>query len=334
MDQNEEREGALNMENNIITKVVNVTPDMAREWLASNTKNRKGRPCVVDKYARDMVEWKWMLTHQGIAFDADGTLIDGQHRLLAICKANVPVQMMVTRGFEPHTMSMVDVGAGRRLSDIIRWETDDAWINSKQTQALARFIYSEMMRINHSPSIRELIDFMRKYEPAMRYGYGFRNSHHKCGNAVMLTLAVATGVCNIPIRATQAFFDIVNSNILPSDGTEYNVKAALDAKDYLAKCSTLHRQHEAVVQKYYWLFYENKKRVPSDWGDKIIYPITNAGLDAFCGKVGGLVFDNALKVEHAILIRHGISDMEIWQLGIWILAAGGSWIRARRPGGD
>lgn len=281
------------MECNITTELVTITPDMARNWLECNTKNRKLRPSFVEKLARDIENGKCMLTHQGIAFDSEGTLIDGQHRLHAICKANIPVQMMVTRGFAPNTISMVDIGTTRKLSDIIRWQTDEAWRNAKQVQALARFLIGEMMRLTHTPTISDIIEFMDEYAPAMQYAYGFRNSWHKCGNAAMLTLAVATGCNSIPIRVTQAFFDIVNSNILPHDGTEYNVKAALDAKDYLASCGSIHRAEEAKVQGYFYLFYENKKRLPRDWGDKIIYPVTRANLDAFCKVVRGKVFDAA-----------------------------------------
>lgn len=278
------------------TELVTITPDMAREWLKANTKNRKIRPHVVDKYASDMMNGDWMVTHQGIAFDSEGTLIDGQHRLLAISKANVPVQMMVTRGFVPGTMSMIDVGAARKTSDIIRWETDDAWINSKQVQACARFMITELMLINHQPTIREQISFMREYENAMQYAYAFRNSYNRCGMAACLSLAVATGVCGVPIRATQAFFDVLNSNILPHDGTEYNIKAALDAKDYIRQGHTLnHRRDEAMLQKYFYLFYENKKRVPKDFGDRIIYPVTRASLEQFCRMMKGRLLEDAIK---------------------------------------
>ena len=42
-----------------------------------------------------------MTTHQGIAFDENGVLQDGQHRLCAIVSANKPVDMMVTSGLSP-----------------------------------------------------------------------------------------------------------------------------------------------------------------------------------------------------------------------------------------
>ena len=64
--------------------VMEVGPDLAARWLDGNTHNRPLKQTLVDRFVRDMQAGRWRLTHQGIAFDADGMLIDGQHRLWAI----------------------------------------------------------------------------------------------------------------------------------------------------------------------------------------------------------------------------------------------------------
>lgn len=63
-----------------------------------NENNRKISEGVVDKYARDMENGDWCLTHQGIAIDVNGQLLDGQHRLAAVVKAKKNILMMVTVG--------------------------------------------------------------------------------------------------------------------------------------------------------------------------------------------------------------------------------------------
>lgn len=69
-----------------------VTPAMATKWLEEgNTHNRKVRDSVVMRYAADMKAGRWKQTHQGIAFNGDGTLLDGQHRLFAIIEADTEV---------------------------------------------------------------------------------------------------------------------------------------------------------------------------------------------------------------------------------------------------
>jgi hypothetical protein len=45
---------------------------------------------------------QWLLTHQGVAIDDAGELIDGVHRLLAIIESGATIKMMVTRDI-PHS---------------------------------------------------------------------------------------------------------------------------------------------------------------------------------------------------------------------------------------
>jgi hydrogenase maturation factor len=79
------------------SKVETITPEKAREYLHTISKQRQIRPRIVGRYAADMRSGHWLLTHQGIAFNALGQLVDGQHRMKAIVLANHPVEMMVTR---------------------------------------------------------------------------------------------------------------------------------------------------------------------------------------------------------------------------------------------
>lgn len=67
-----------------------------KHWVKEH--QRKPSPSVVDDYARTMRAGQWMLTHQGIAIDEHGELIDGVHRLLAIVQSGTQVRMLVTRG--------------------------------------------------------------------------------------------------------------------------------------------------------------------------------------------------------------------------------------------
>ena len=103
------------------TKVVTVTPEMAREWLTKNmSSNRPVLRSTVHGYARMMRTGGWKLTHQGIAFDQNGELIDGQHRLHAVIEANVPVEMNVTYDVErkPGEVFTIDMGRKRTYANV------------------------------------------------------------------------------------------------------------------------------------------------------------------------------------------------------------------------
>lgn len=79
-------------------EVVDVTPELATRWLEKNHPNN--RPVAwnrVGAFANDMRSNAWKLTHQGVCFDGDGHLIDGQHRLQSVLQATVTVQMLVIR---------------------------------------------------------------------------------------------------------------------------------------------------------------------------------------------------------------------------------------------
>lgn len=82
----------------IVTKTETITPEKAAELLKSkNDENRPIRKRSVDRLAAEMRTGKWTLTHQGIAFGADGSLMDGQHRLAACVESGVPFETNVSR---------------------------------------------------------------------------------------------------------------------------------------------------------------------------------------------------------------------------------------------
>jgi hypothetical protein len=83
---------------NIETKTELISPEQAREILSQQKGNRKLSSSFVEYLAREIVSDNWKLTHQGICFDESGHLIDGQHRLAAIVKANKAILTLVTRG--------------------------------------------------------------------------------------------------------------------------------------------------------------------------------------------------------------------------------------------
>ena len=73
---------------NMRTEYVTITPAMAKDMLLKNKINRDIKEYRITHWVWLMESQDWYTTHQGIAFYEDGTLADGQHRLLAIIKVN------------------------------------------------------------------------------------------------------------------------------------------------------------------------------------------------------------------------------------------------------
>jgi hypothetical protein len=102
----------------MMTRAEMVTPSVAATWLQQNAQHqRRLRKSTVDAYAQQMKAGQWELTHQGIAFDVNGALIDGQHRLAAVVQANVTVPMLITTGAPVESFGALDCGATRSLGD-------------------------------------------------------------------------------------------------------------------------------------------------------------------------------------------------------------------------
>lgn len=104
---------------NVDAHIVNVTPDMAREWLRNNTGNRAFRATHARSIAEEMRRGEWRLTHQGIAFSTRGRLLDGQHRLAAIADAGVTVPLLVFVDADEGGFAMFDRGRRRDTADVL-----------------------------------------------------------------------------------------------------------------------------------------------------------------------------------------------------------------------
>lgn len=93
-----------------------ITPGYARQLLKTVRNNRNISKSRVSTYVGDIMRGKWnSMTGTSISINWDGELDDGQHRLSAIVKCGIPVDMWVCRGTEPK--SLYDAGRGRSQRD-------------------------------------------------------------------------------------------------------------------------------------------------------------------------------------------------------------------------
>jgi hypothetical protein len=121
-----------------------VTPRMAEEILSRNTRNRPLKAGVVERYARDMAAKKWKHNAMPIRIAADGTLMDGQHRLWAVIESATPTDMILLDGLPEDAIDSIDNGAARGYSDYrtIRAKAEgQAMSYPNEFQAVLRWIY-------------------------------------------------------------------------------------------------------------------------------------------------------------------------------------------------
>ena len=102
------------------TEIVKVTPSLAKTWLAAtNFRNRNVSSTVVNRYTEDISKGNWLLNGESIVIDDNGNVIDGQHRLRAIIKANKPIESVVVRGIDRSTFHTFDIGKRRNHGDVL-----------------------------------------------------------------------------------------------------------------------------------------------------------------------------------------------------------------------
>ena len=100
------------------TEVLLVNPEMAKNFLSKNIiNNRSLRKNKVNEYLSLMKKGLWVNNHPNpLVFTPDGQLIDGQHRLNALIKANVNIFFKIDVQ-DKSVMYTIDSGAKRSPGD-------------------------------------------------------------------------------------------------------------------------------------------------------------------------------------------------------------------------
>lgn len=103
----------------LTTAVVEVTPDVAREWLETMAHNRRVSRTNLDNLTRAMEEDRWHTDGSPIKFNTKGQLIDGQHRLHSIIITGRSQTFLVIWGVDDAAMTTLDTGKTRNRGDVL-----------------------------------------------------------------------------------------------------------------------------------------------------------------------------------------------------------------------
>lgn len=81
---------------------------MALGLLDHNKVNRPLSDAHVQRIARQIADGKWRFNGDTIKISADGDILDGQHRLWAVCEAKKSVETLIVYGVERDAFATVD----------------------------------------------------------------------------------------------------------------------------------------------------------------------------------------------------------------------------------
>ena len=220
-----------------------ITPEIAHMYLEKNFDNRRKRPSTVAFYASAMKKNQWYITHQAIAFDENGNIIDGQHRLDSVIRSGIPVLFLVVRGVPSETKRVCDQMLKRGGDDALRW-AGESYKGSAPSANLRRMMLG--MAWDYKIGNPDLIAFSQEYHEHMQFAMDCFPS-----NAAYVTQAAVKAVfarahfCGLAKKTLQEFANVLYSGISDANSVirfrdflrnSPGVRASVSIREVYAKC--------------------------------------------------------------------------------------------------
>lgn len=99
-------------------RVYTISPELAEIILEKrNGGNRQPSSKKIAEYIEAMNENRWPITGATIVFSKSGFLLDGQHRLLACVRSQIPLKTFVVFGIDDGAFTLIDIGRKRTNVD-------------------------------------------------------------------------------------------------------------------------------------------------------------------------------------------------------------------------
>lgn len=198
-------------------EVMVITKEIADEMLKHNTNNyRKVKWDIVHKYARVMANGFWKNNGEAIVFDEDGTLKNGQHRLLAVLESGVSVTMLVVRGVS-RDITTWDESRGRSITEKIKAEGMNLCSSTLGAVGMILNVFTKDVYIGNDEKMQygwDHLNDLKKAELICSHGRSY-GVMRKAPCIAAVYCAVVLGL--MPDDDLDAFCTIVNTG-LPKDG--------------------------------------------------------------------------------------------------------------------
>lgn len=120
-------------------RTVRLTPQLAAEWKPRlSPRQRKLSESHADFLAGEMTAGRWSNDGSPIRFDKSGRLIDGHHRVEAVIRSGITIEVCVVEDLPEEAFETIDTGKARSLADAVYCSGTHA--HFKDTSALLRLI--------------------------------------------------------------------------------------------------------------------------------------------------------------------------------------------------
>lgn len=212
---------------------VTITPEMAETLLSKNARNRVISKHNVDMMVKDIKNGKYELTHEAIAIAEDGSLVDGQHRLMAIKESGIPVKTMIC--YNAVRSTKINKGVKRTprqsllMSGLIEKESME---NNPFTQSLIRTIitFTSGQKAAGLISDDDLHDIYAQYSDDL-FPILETVAHKKSmtwvptKSAIFMYCLLCAYKSGCPLRTIQDFYEIVRTGSFDVDSDVEKTRA-------------------------------------------------------------------------------------------------------------
>ena len=224
-----------------------ITPELAKEMLKRNKKNRPINWRKVEQYADMMDSGDWKVHSQGIVLDNHDNILTGQKRLWAVIYSNTAVHMRISRGCPEETAKYLDRGTPQSSRDLATRETGRK--HSPTEASIARGVC--VLRGILKPSNNDLAEVMAEKASWMEEILKQTKGNKKTKPLLMILASVCQDAKNhaeveyLSIRALQLADKLVEK-LLPEEAARcWNKGAAFTLAMQRAQEIVMEAQQEA-----------------------------------------------------------------------------------------
>lgn len=198
-----------------------VTPEMAKQWLGMNHRNRKLSDAVVRRLAGALGRGEWMISTDAIGLDSDDGVVNGQHRLQMVIETGQPVDMLVLRNVDPNIIRVIDQGVSRSFTQLL--QMDGRYTNEATISGGVEWIYKVINDLEKTcptalkPTVPQLLELFEAH-PSITESVNAALEVAKLG----FNRSIATGLhylmASVDPDAADEFFDRLATGLDVSEG--------------------------------------------------------------------------------------------------------------------
>ena len=129
-------------------QMIELTPDRARRFLSTMTKNRAVNEQRVTRMANDIREGRWIDNGATLVIGRSGQGLDGQHRCHAVIRSQKSIQVLLVTGVDDDAFPTIDNGKPKSGADMVKARGGMNWTAAAGCLPWVQAIRKGVMRTN------------------------------------------------------------------------------------------------------------------------------------------------------------------------------------------